>query len=359
MDSTQPTGPTSGRQRPDLTQLGRTSWAIVGVALAAVAVFLAARYLSGITVPLVAALIVAVLALPATDWLAPRMRRGPAVAVVLLVLAVLGAGVCWVFVKGLAQQSHAIASNLSDAGQQLQQWLGDNAAGNAASGAADAASSAVTNVQVLTGWLASGIGALTSLLMGLFIAAMVLFLVLLDPADARGWVASALPWDQAKIDRMLRTAGQVIRDYYKGATILALVNAVPVWLAALGLGIEGAGAVLVVLFVTSYIPYIGAWLGGAFAVLMALGSGGTSTAVVMLIVVLVVNLGLQSVVQPFAYSATLKVSALGVFVVTLLGGLVAGAFGAMLAGPIMAFAGRYDSDVRRSPEPTAAPTPSP
>ena len=60
----------------------------------------------------------------------------------------------------------------------------------------------------------------------------------------------------------------------------------------------------------------GAWIGGAFAVIMALGSGGTQDGWIMLVAVLVVNLGLQSVVQPFAFGATMKVSPLGVFLFT-------------------------------------------
>ena len=101
----------------------------------------------------------------------------------------------------------------------------------------------------------------------------------------------------------------------------------------MSLDIQAAGAIFVVLFVSSYIPYIGAWIGGAFAVIMALGSGGTADGWIMLGAVLVVNLGLQSAVQPFAFGATMKVSPLGVFLFTLLGGMVAGVFGAMMAAP--------------------------
>jgi predicted PurR-regulated permease PerM len=175
---------------------------------------------------------------------------------------------------------------------------------------------------------------------------MVFFLVLLDPKESQGWIARLLPWPREQADRLYTTFGQVIRDYYKGSTILACVNAFPIWIVALVLDVPAAGSVFVVLFVTSYIPYIGAWLGGAFAVLLALGAGGTTDGWVMLAAVLIVNLGLQSAVQPFAYSSTMKVSALGVFLATLLGALVAGVFGAMMAAPIMALANRFDRDVR-------------
>ena len=188
-----------------------------------------------------------------------------------------------------------------------------------------------------------------SLFFGVFVATMTFFLVLLNPKEMQGWIARLLPWPREQADRLFSTSGQVIFDYYKGCTILACVNAIPIWIVARFLGIEAAGSILVVLFVSSYIPYVGAWIGGAFAVLMALGSGGTTDGWIMLAAVLIVNLGLQSVVQPFAFGATMNVSPLGVFLFTLLGAMVAGVFGAMMAAPVMALITRFNSYVRLPP----------
>ena len=58
-------------------------------------------------------------------------------------------------------------------------------------------------------------------------------------------------------------------------------------------------------FVCAYIPYIGAFFAGAFAVVIALGSEGTTTALIMLVVVILANGALQQIVQPIAYGATL------------------------------------------------------
>ena len=59
-----------------------------------------------------------------------------------------------------------------------------------------------------------------------------------------------------------------------GVTIVAAFNAVVVGLAALLLGVPLAGTIAVVTFVTAYIPYIGAFVSGAFAVVIALGARG-------------------------------------------------------------------------------------
>ena len=52
-----------------------------------------------------------------------------------------------------------------------------------------------------------------------------------------------------------------------------------------------------------YIPYIGAFLGGGLAVIVALGDGGVPDAAVMLVVVLAANLLLENFVEPRGHGA--------------------------------------------------------
>ncbi len=331
-----------------LRLLGAMGWALVGVFLGVMAILIGYRALSGIIVPVGAALVLAVMTLPIANWLDKHMPRGLAVGAVLLICAGAMVGLAVVFTKGVAEQIPAIEASIQAGIAQLQAALGlasGSSVTEATEGAGESATSIVTGLEGLTGFLVSSIGSMVSLFFGLFISTMVFFLVLLNPRETQGWMARLLPWPPEQADRLFQTAGQTIFDYYKGCTILACVNAFPIWIVALALDVQAAGAIFVVLFVSSYIPYVGAWIGGAFAVVMALGSGGTQDGVIMLVAVLVVNLGLQSAVQPFAFGATMKVSPLGVFLFTLLGSLVAGIFGAMMAAPVLALITRWQTDV--------------
>jgi predicted PurR-regulated permease PerM len=65
-----------------------------------------------------------------------------------------------------------------------------------------------------------------------------------------------------------------LRGYFAGVTIIAAFNAVVVGAAAFVLGVPLAGTIAVVTFVTAYVPYIGAWAAGGFAVIPAVGSQG-------------------------------------------------------------------------------------
>jgi putative heme transporter len=112
----------------------------------------------------------------------------------------------------------------------------------------------------------------------------------------------------------------------------AIVSAV-IGLAALLLGLPLVFSIMVVNFIGGYIPYIGAFLGGGLAVIIALGNGGLGTAAVMLVIVLAANLLLENFVEPKVMGRTLDIHPLVVLVVTALGSLLGGIVGLILAVP--------------------------
>ncbi len=117
---------------------------------------------------------------------------------------------------------------------------------------------------------------------------------------------------------------------------MSLVNGVAIGLAALLLGVPAAGAIAVVNVIGAYIPYLGAFIGGAFAVLMGLGEGGIELALIMLGITLAVNLLLENLLEPVLLGDSLNMHPLLVLLATALGGLIAGMVGLILAAPMMA-----------------------
>jgi predicted PurR-regulated permease PerM len=109
-------------------------------------------------------------------------------------------------------------------------------------------------------------------------------------------------------------------------------------LGALVLGVPLAGTIAVVTFVTAYVPYIGAFVAGAFAVIIALGAKGTTTALVMLVIVLLANGLLQNIFQPFVMGAALDLHPLVVLIVTIGAGCLFGTIGLVLAAPLLSAA---------------------
>jgi predicted PurR-regulated permease PerM len=106
-----------------------------------------------------------------------------------------------------------------------------------------------------------------------------------------------------------------------------------------------AGTIAVVTFVTAYVPFVGAFVAGFFAVLLALADEGTGAAVVMLIVVVLANGALQQIVQPIAFGATLQLNPLVVLIVTIAGGSLFGMVGLVLAAPLTSAASHIVGDL--------------
>ena len=114
---------------------------------------------------------------------------------------------------------------------------------------------------------------------------------------------------------------------------MSAIVAVAIGIAALLLGLPLVFTIVVANFIGGYIPYIGAFLGGGLAVIIALGDGGLSKAAIMLVIVLAANLVLENFVEPKVMGRTLDIHPLVVLVVTALGGLLGGIVGLILAVP--------------------------
>jgi putative heme transporter len=116
------------------------------------------------------------------------------------------------------------------------------------------------------------------------------------------------------------------------------MNGVVVGLGAVVLGVPLAGPIAIVTFVTSYIPFFGAFFTGAFAVVIALGAKGLGVALAMLAITLLTNNTLQNLLEPVAFGKTLRLHPLAVMLVTTAGTLLFGMLGATLAAPVTAVA---------------------
>jgi predicted PurR-regulated permease PerM len=339
-----------------LRDLGRASWLLVGVfaLLGGVIWLLATTYT--IVGPVVAAAIVATVAMPLVARLSRHMPRPAAAVIVLLGFVVLGAFVVVIVISGITGQEGEIGKHASAAADKAQSWL--TSAGVDKSGASSANSSVKSDVpniiSTLTKGVIDGIKGLTSVVFGLSLAVLSLFFLLKDGPSLRAWVDRHLGLPEP-IARTI-TGGVItsLRGYFRGVTIVSAFNGVVVTLGALLLGVPLAGTIGVVTFVTAYIPYLGAVIAGAFAVVIALGASGTTTALLMLLIVLLANGLLQNLVQPFAMGSALQLNPLVVLVVTIAGGCIFGTIGLILAAPLLSAAVHITASLSRARAEAAA-----
>jgi predicted PurR-regulated permease PerM len=331
-----------------LRNLGRSSWLVAGVALVAVATVGLLALTQSIVLPVIAAAVIAAVASPIVAWLKRhRVGRGLGAALVLLGIVLLAAGIVLLVIGGILSQSDDLSGHLSSAQDTLAGWLRDlGVSSREADDAKAEVSKAVTGaVPALLGGVVEGISAFSSLAFFLALTALSLFFLLKDGPAIRSWSErhAGVPEPVARIitGRVL----QSLRGYFVGVTAVAAFNAVLIGVGALLLGVPLAGTIAIVTFLGAYIPYLGAWAAGIFAVLIALGGAGSDAAIAMAVLALLANGLLQQMVQPIAYGAALGIHPLAVLIVTIAGGSLFGAAGLILAAPLTSAATRIASDL--------------
>jgi predicted PurR-regulated permease PerM len=263
----------------------------------------------------------------------PRWIGSLAVMVLVLGIAV---GTVALVVWGIVNEASEIGREIEAGTARIGDWLADaGLAEDLPSHIRDqvAASGDVLGggaVEVFVGGLASA----ASFLVGGFVALNILFFLMKDAHTISAWIRARVSGVVATT--LLTDSARSLRAYFRGKTIVAAASALTVYVGALVLGVPLAASIGLVTFFTSYIPYLGALIAGAFALLLALGEGGIPLALGILAFVVLANAVIENLVTPFAVGSSLQLHPLVILVVTILGGIVAGFVGIILAAPVTA-----------------------
>jgi predicted PurR-regulated permease PerM len=333
-----------------LRDLGLASWFLVGVALLAVGLTWVLGVTSTIVVPVVTGGVVATVASPLVSLLQRhRVPRPLGALIALLLLLALGALIVLLVLGGIVAEGDKISAGLREAADKIQSWVQSLGVDNNAAESANqnATTSTADAFHTLWSGLAKGIRGIASLAFGISFTVFALFFLLKDGPALREWLNGHLGVPRPIAQTITRDVVHSIRRYFLGVTIVAGFNAVVVGLGAFILDVPLAGTIAVVTLVTAYIPFIGAVVAGAFAVLLALGTQGTTTALIMLVIVILANGLLQNIVQPVAMGATLEMNPLLILVVTISAGAFFGTAGLVLAAPLTSAAIHISGDLAR------------
>jgi putative heme transporter len=317
----------------------------VGV-LVIVAAFIGAS--SSISVPLILAVVIGMIAYPLVEKMVARGVPAQAAAVIVLVfLAVVVVATLWVTLAGVISQWPSIQA-------QVQGGITDSAAGLQAAGIDPAAVKEIVQVaratasgadapplgglaSVLSGALASGLSSVFTLFFGIFIGAMLLYYVLADFPNIISWMGRHLAGLPEQLGtEIVGDAVRAMRGYFSAMTVSGVVVATVIGAVMLLMGLPLVVAVALVTFLTNYIPFFGAILAGTFAFFIALGAGGLPQAITILIVILVTQNVLQSAINARLMGDSLNLSPIVVLVATMLGGIFGGLLGAALGAPVAA-----------------------
>jgi predicted PurR-regulated permease PerM len=135
------------------------------------------------------------------------------------------------------------------------------------------------------------------------------------------------------VRRLLTRSAGAVTGYVTGNLTISMICGVTTFVVLVVLGIPYAGALALLVAVLDLIPLVGATLGGALLVIVGLFVAPWK-AVVLLVYIVVYQQVEGSVLQPMVYSRAVQLSGLVIFIAVLVGGMLLGIPGALLAIPV-------------------------
>ncbi|WP_282797009.1 AI-2E family transporter [Streptomyces sp. CC224B] len=325
------------------------AWCVVALlvtGVAAVGIWLCVVFKTAVTPVLLALLGTALLGPLYRRLLRMRVQRSLAAGLTCAaVLAVVG-GATYIVVKALFDTGGQIVSSLRAAAHDLSKHFG--AAGTSLD---DLAANSKELLGKFGGTAASGVVSGLSvageMIATAVLALLLVFFFLRDSHKAAHTLRSLVPEHSGDtVEAMARRAFTAVEGFMRGTTFIALIDAVCITAGLLVLRVPGAWGLGALVFVGAYIPYLGAFLSGAIAVLVALADRGLAIALWTLGVVLAVQVLEGHVLQPVIQSRTVQMHPAVVMLAITAGASVAGIIGMLLAVPLTAAAFGVISEMR-------------
>ena len=326
----------SDRMHPDTFALARRTAVISGIAaLIAVGVVVAWQAISGLLL-IFCAFLLAVLLGGLARAVARRtgLSYGLALGLTGLVLLVVLGGTSWFVGDGLVEElanvGDAIPEGLRRVEAMVRTWAADIGIGEIPSVSEAVPSASEIGARAL-GFVGGFFGALSAvlftLLLGVFFAA--------SPETYRSGLLRLVP--QARRPRMAEVMAAVVEAVRKWlvARLLAMASTfVLTWVGLALLGVPFAGGLAVLSALAVFVPYVGAFIGGGAAVVVALLEGpqlALYTALFYLVLENVQGMTIEPLLESYMTKAPpgLLLSAQVIL------GLLLGAVGFVLASPIV------------------------
>ena len=316
------------------TALRQPSMLRVMVALAAtVVVFVGIRLAAPIFNPILFALVLALLFSPIYAWLIRHRIPTPLALVIMLVgLSVLFLGLFLLLGVSIARFSGEIGSYTSKLSGQLDEIQNLTKS----LGVTTADLHKVLSPSALTGAIGAVLSGVADFLSDLFlILVIVLFLLAEGPAMMNRLRASTGP-EHPQVARLAVFGRNVVRQLGLRA-IVNLVTAAGVVVLLLVLRVDFPLMWGILAFFLSFIPWIGLPLAVAPAVVLALAEHGLTSAVLVIVGVIVINVLAENALSPMLMGRGLSISPTVLFIGFIFWAWLLGGPGAFLAAPLTIF----------------------
>ncbi|RKR75349.1 AI-2E family transporter [Frondihabitans australicus] len=315
---------------------------VILVVLVAAALVFAMTQLSLVVIPVVLALIIASAMYPLLELM--RRRGMPSMLAtwiaLVAVIVVLGL-IVWLVVEAVQSQFDTLVHQATKGLDQLQSFLKDGpfqVSDKQIQSVIDTAVKFLQSSQFSSGALA-GLSAATSFVTGLALFVVVLFFFMKDGPVI--WRFLLRPFTGEHYQRATRIGAKTVSTlggYVRGTATVALVDALGIGIGLFVIGVPLAIPLAVIVFISAFVPLVGATVAGILAALVALVANGPVAAIVVVAIVVAVNQLEGNFLQPVVMARSLKLHPLVVLLALTAGTLLGGIIGAILSVPVAAVA---------------------
>ncbi|MDT5138306.1 MAG: putative heme transporter [Mycobacterium sp.] len=319
------------------------SWRLLVIVAAAVTVLWVVAKLEIIVVPVLLALMLSALLVPAVDWLDQRgLPRGGAVLLVLLSgFAILGGILAFVvsqFIDGLPDLVKQVERSIDTS----RRWLVEGPVHlrrEQIDNAGNAAIEALRNNQAkVTSGALSTAATITELVTAAVLVLFTLIFFLYGGRNIWKYVQQIFP---AHVRDRVHEAGHAgygaLTGYIRATFLVALTDAAGVGAGLAVMSVPLALPLASIVFLGAFVPLIGALVSGLLAVVVALLAKGLLYALLTLGLLILVNQIEAHVLQPLVMGRAVSIHPLAVVLAIATGGVLGGIIGALLSIPTVAF----------------------
>jgi predicted PurR-regulated permease PerM len=329
------------------TQAELTARSIARAVLIVVAVLLTIYVLYLLRKPLswlIIAAFIAVAAAGPVNVLQRRMRRGFAIAIVYLVIALIPVGLGALLIPPIVSQSEDLADNAPEYVQDVEDFVNDNETlqdlnedYDITGKLQDEAAKLPDKIPDAAGVLSDiGVGLVNSVFAAVTILILSVFMVAGGPKWVSGFLEAQRPDHAERIERTLQRIANAIGNYVGGALLQATIAGVTAFIVLNILGAPFAGPLALVVFFFDLIPVVGATIAAFLVALVMLFVNFPVALIIWVIFAIAYQQFENYVIQPQIQRRATEIDPFLVLVAVLFGSTLFGVIGALLAIPAAA-----------------------
>ncbi|MCK0144791.1 AI-2E family transporter [Arenibacter sp. F26102] len=323
----------------------------LGIVVAILILLIFMQKISAVLIYIAIAAVASLIGRPIVLFFRQKLKFNNTIAVIITMVFLVGivAGVIALFVPLLIQQGQnlsllnidALQLNLEDLYRQLLEYFGVRSE-DLEQGIKDSHLFSNLNFGILPDFLNSIIGILGSFSVGLFSVLFIAFFFLKDSKLFEESILTLIPDNKEnRFQHSMETIKNLLSRYFVGLVFQILILFVIYSIVLFVFGIENAIVIAFLCALLNLIPYIGPIIGGILmAVLTMTSNVGADFSTVILPKTGYVMIGFivgqlvdNFFSQPFIFSSSVKSHPLEIFLIIIIGGLLLGVTGMIIAVP--------------------------